>query len=604
MKKILIFMSICFGVIFFWTTTAQAARTCFCDNNGCSTGDGMIVSRSTCNSVNGKHNDNFMTPEDRSTYEHLYDYDEDRPPWLDENWGLNPEDDIDIPDLDVTGRRHYLQRLLEKQKEELAEINAVLGNTHSDLVHTGDYYTDYSTTKKDLNEEIDRINEQTKRFQDDLNHARRRWQELAKDQALQEKYLKEAEQKLADNESRFKSVVAAGEKELADMINKLTGGSGDESTFDTRGTEAWPIDLKLDQDRRALQDLYNDRNERSDAVKFEKRLKLDQELKVQAYLEMIGENHKERQAVNEEIEKLDNKFSDLNDKANELSDSTKRLQKHLDNYKKHQVKNNDAPDADRYFGLKNISLSIGASGSTFKDDRAASGSKGGSVVRDLEIGIRLSQRFSLSPGISFGNSDTDDDSGGGSDTKSTTGQIGFFWGPFRTPYAWFDGNVSHTSSEIATDAVGSAGQLLKNIEYDSKSTGVGIGINGVKQLGQKIQLEGRFGWSAAFSNREAYEDSANITHLETDTTIHRFSLGCRLVKPMNWGQFSLSSSVKYVGSDNSSADQDDKPFDANLGLGISYNITDNFSLSSSIGCILGRQDYQEYNGSLNLKINF
>ena len=56
--------------------------------------------------------------------------------------------------------------------------------------------------------------------------------------------------------------------------------------------------------------------------------------------------------------------------------------------------------------------------------------------------------------------------------------------------------------------------------------------------------------------------------------------------------------------DDSSANKDDRPLDANLGAGILFNINQSCSVSGKIGGIIGRKDYQEYNALLNLSFNF
>jgi hypothetical protein len=652
MKKLFLVISICTGLLILTSPYSQAARTCFCDVNGCCTGDGFSVPKGTCDSINGRPNDNVVNPEDRISYGQLWEGTGERPPWLDfynRSWVL--ESNGEFFHLDVPEQKNYLQLLLAKQDKELDKLKA-------DLEVITDEVIDIKEKMNDLNSES--YEKQISDLQNKKDDAQDRLSNSDQKKLTDaEKKLDRANKELADNESRLKSDIEARNKEIEDLNQeyekRIKEGGYRKELYDVEKKSLANLDLSKKENRDLLKtmtedllpkevealknkakqlekDNKNDKEKMTELKKDAEWAKLDVESvkseNVQAKIDLeqaqkklnrlknlpdsekqkINDEVKKRQALKDKGEKLVHKQVKLHEDKMDLIDSNDELRRALDasknKGKQHQVKSNDAPDADRYFGLKDISFSTGVSGSSFKDDRAASGSKGGSKAIDLGVDIRLSQRFSISPGVSFGKSDIDDDSGGGSDTDSINGQIGFFWGPFRTPDAWFDGNISYSASEIATDAVGSAGQLLKKIKYDSKNTGIGIGINRLKQLGLRTQLEGRLGWSAAFGNREAYTDSSNIIHPETDTTIHRFSFGCRLARQMDWGRISLSGSLKYVGSDNSSADQDDKPLDANIGLGAAYNITDNCSLSGNIGSAIGRDDYQEYNSSVSLKFNF
>lgn len=627
MKRYLWLMLICFGYVISTNTIAQATVDCFCNAAGCSVGDSVIVPMGSCDTVNGRPYGNNVTNEDRQTYLNAYDGDWDNlPPWIqnftDRLWNSGGYVNLDAND---PGQRKYLQFVLERmeaQWEREILITQKLGDAQVDLGKKLDAHEGIKNGPGNIADADQKVVDEQKR-------------------------LNEAQQEFDNKHSRLASQVEARENEIKKLNNELAEKVKKGGFILDPEKKIGNLDLQRKEDRDKLEeikqrlppkelkdfqakikqlkaDLAKDKNsiqkakEKIDLInkelkfaKFEKKQAEDKFKKDQETLDISVSNKKDLEWQAKEHERAKNELQKFKKDhlkyvkiAFKREVELKKLRRTLNKEIDHQIKYGDAPDADQYLNLKNVSFSAGVSGSSFKDDRGNNEVKGHSANLNIGVDIRLSQRFSISPGIGIGRSDTDNSSGGDSENDNYSGQMGFFWGPFKTPNIWFDGNFSYSLTDFTNQGVGSAGQVLKVIEYDSKSKGVGIGINRLVPLSLFSQLEYRIGWSGSWSTRETYVDAATQTHPETATTVHRLTFGSRLVKNTSWGQMFLSGILRYVASDDSSANQDNSPLDGDIGAGLVYRFNDSCSLSSKISGVVGRNDYQEYNGSLGLRVNF
>ncbi len=631
MKRYLLLALTCFASLIFTISIAQATVNCFCNALGCTVGDNIIVPKSTCDTVNGVPFGNNVTDEDRQTYLNAYDGDWDKlPPWINDFTDrlLNSGNYVKL-DANDPGQRKYLQFVLERNEEQYkrdlliverlsgAEFNLKEKLDAHEGINNG--LKNIADADKKIKAEQQKLNEARQEHDDNKTRLASLFEARGNDIQKLNKELAEKVQKggfILDLEKKLK-LLDLSKKEDRDKLEKFKHRLPPKEIKDLQTvllTETKRLEADLAKEKNSVQkakekmDLIN---RDLKAAQLEKKQAQDQLKKDQKTLNMSSLNKKDLEWQAKEHEKIKKEYKIIKKENSKYFGEgvehklvSDKLREILKQGTEHQIKYGDAPDADQYLNLKNISFSAGVSGSSFTDDRGNNEVKGYSGNLNLGVDIRLSQRFSISPGIGYGKSDTDNGPGGDSESDNYSGQMGFFWGPFKTPNLWFDGNVSYSLTDFTNQGVGSAGQVLKIIEYDSKSKGVGIGMNRLVPLSLFSQLEYRFGWNGSWSTREAYVDAATQTHPETSSAFHRLTFGSRLVKNTPWGQLFLSGILRYVVSDNSSANRDSSPFDGDIGAGIVYRFNDSCSLSSKINGVVGRNDYQEYNGYLGLRVSF
>ncbi|MBT6341325.1 MAG: autotransporter domain-containing protein [Desulfobacula sp.] len=629
MKKFFFLLLICFGFLAVTCLSTQAAVYCFCNSLGCSPGDGVIIPNSKCDYVNGKSANGKTSIDDLivDLGKFYNDSGVETPFWL-----VNPYDQ----------GPQVLQRLLEKKENDLKLLKKKISQLENKGYNT---IIEWKKAKTDHQKEVGlSFLFLTKKYDGLISDKEKEIERTYRRMDRDDKKFEAAYDDILKKEDQYNKNLSTREKQISDLKaqkkqfeNQLKQESGNRKDLTKEG-ESIPLSkeemkkykadlakLKAFKEKikKAQTNLANDKAAIKTAEKKVEEIKdeikshnnksdLKEALKqLQELIDIpIAQRHKIDEAA-EKAQALDSKATQSSEeffnnkvKYKKLLRTVEALRNELNKNKQHQTKIGMAPDANRYLNLKNISLSLGASNSFFKDDSGTTGSKGNNSSLNLGMDYRLTPNFSISPGLGFGRSDTDDDSGGGSKSNSYTGQLSFFLRPFKTPNAWLDGSLSYTKTKFDTQGVGSSGQLLREISYDSHSKSIGLGINGLYYLNDRVRLEHRLGWSGSFNSRDTYVDTVNITHVETDTQVHRVSLGGRLVRSIDWGQMSVMASLRGVAYDDSSANKDDRPLDANLGAGILFNINQSCSVSGKIGGIIGRKDYQEYNALLNLSFNF
>jgi hypothetical protein len=584
-------------------TGAQAYMSCFCDATGCSSGDGKIVPKASCDTVNGKPRYGTTTAWDRELHKTQEKPWGDDPAWV----------DVDVW-VETPRGPNFENQWLKKKEKELTDVNKKLADLDKKHVNLKikffkfvqkNQHQSYDEWKKDAHKRNEDAKEESNNWSERINEFREEYAQQNKDRADKQRQSEERreylEKKIADMEKAVTKVSGDHEKtmeayeELSLAQNDLLNFQLNERVFDF--TTPF-LQFKKDEDTlyaaQAEVDIQRTRTENE----LEMADSMNDEQKQQH-----NEGHEQAMKTTAYKEAVEAEMGALRAKKSELENTITRMRGQRNKKTRHQNKAGSAPDASRYADLKNIRVYSNLSGSHFDDDRGT-GSKGDSQNLSLGVDIRLGERFSIAPNLAYSNSDTDDDNGGGSKSESYTGGLGFFWGPFDTDDIWFDGSLSYTDGEIDSVAVGAAGQVLKTIEYGTESWNVGIGLNGLKPVSKRLQLEGRLGWSGTTSKTGSFVDTVNIRHEETDNHFHRLSLGGRAVRHTDWGQLNCSATSQYVPYDNTSANHDEDPWDLVLGVGALYRVNDRVSLTGQVGGTFGREDYKEYNASLNLQTNF
>jgi hypothetical protein len=521
---------------------ANAATYCFCDVNGCSTGTGVQVSRSQCDYINGKAANGKVSPEDRDNHRNKYgNTDARNPDWVSGD---------DIYDEET----NRLKNELEEGGKKMDELNDIINKI---------YDVAEQEAARNFDEEIEHNREAKQYWENEIQER----QEMLDDRIEKDKNFKEKQAKaVTDEEKKQVSLMKDNYEELTD---------DDKKYYSNRVNEAKNAVKETDDKQKKL-------NTMSDAEKKE-----------------MNESNKRHDEIIKKLEPLNEKKNALGHKNLDLMNKINKREG------KHQIKISSAPDAYRYLSLNNMRAYVSASGSRYDDDRSASGGTSGDAG-NLSVGVdvRLAKHFSLAPSLSFGRSDSDDDGGGGSKTKNLSGSLGFFWGAFQTDDIWLDGSISLTRGSVDTQAVGDVGQNLSILSYDTQNFGMDLGLSCLTHLSNGLQLVGRFGWYGSWSGRDEYTDTASVLNPKTSNQFHRLSTSGRVTYPTDWGQVSGSAALRFITMDNSSASLASEPWDADIGVGVLYNITDCLSLSCNVSSIIGRTNYKEYNSSVKLQVGF
>jgi len=268
----------------------------------------------------------------------------------------------------------------------------------------------------------------------------------------------------------------------------------------------------------------------------------------------------------------------------------------------HQIMKGLPPDADFLYRLSNMNWWVNT------DLRHIDESDGARLIKGAMTGVmtggdmKLGENSGIGFGIGYGHSDlTQTDPFGGANIDSNGGNLMMrgYWGP---------------SSDLLFDASLSYGYArFKNVrptfsdEYTTHAFGLGFGANVASDFSPLWRGEARLGWSGSHSIRKDSTDTSGFYNNRLTSNFGKATLSGRLLRKFTSGNGHIfaDAALNAVNNDDSPANYDTRPFDAEIGAGIQVKLGGTAVLTGR-GFIasLGRENRDEYGGSLKISFNF
>ena len=264
----------------------------------------------------------------------------------------------------------------------------------------------------------------------------------------------------------------------------------------------------------------------------------------------------------------------------------------------HQVATGLPPDADFLYRLQNVRWWTSANLS--HDDESKSARGGTSTSGSVMVGGDLRLDDNAGAGFGIGYTTSTARVGGRRTTSDGLNLVlRGYWG--RSSALLFDVSAAYGFNHNTGNNAG----VTDN--YNVHNLGFGFGVNKARNFNRLWRVEGRLGYSASWTIREASTDSAGVRQARATNSFGRATLSGRLLRKFESGAGHLfaDARISAVTHDDSTANQDKKPFEGEVGAGFYTRLGEVAALTARgfYGGI-GRKARESYGGSLNLGFDF
>jgi len=292
---------------------------------------------------------------------------------------------------------------------------------------------------------------------------------------------------------------------------------------------------------------------------------------------------------------------DLQKARSELDALVSRRQGTQQN-KQHQVKTPMPPDANLLYRLKEMDWWLSANSTRIDEGSGPRLSEGTITGTMIGGNMRLGNNSGIGFGVGYGTSDlkqTDLFGGGKVESDGLNLMVNGFLG--MNENILFDGTLTYSYSSFENR------RPTLTDSYDVYAFGTGVGVNMIRQINQYLSTESRIGWFGSYSTRKESTDTTGFRIGEMTSNFGRATARLQLLCNVNnqRGKIYSDVAIHMVTNDNSPANFDNDPFEAEVGVGFKGKLNDIFSASArAFIASIGRDHRDEYGGSISFGIDF
>lgn len=140
--------------------------------------------------------------------------------------------------------------------------------------------------------------------------------------------------------------------------------------------------------------------------------------------------------------------------------------------------------------------------------------------------------------------------------------------------------------------------------YGTDRWGVGGGLNVWHAFANGWRAEGRLGWDGKWAHRPASVDTTGLALSPADTAVGRASAYGKAIRQVGFGEIFGDAMLRVVTNDNTIYDLDADPVDGVLGAGLDVRLGEGMKLTGRGHAVVGRENFQDYGGSLRFAISY
>ncbi|MCP4199475.1 MAG: autotransporter domain-containing protein [Proteobacteria bacterium] len=304
---------------------------------------------------------------------------------------------------------------------------------------------------------------------------------------------------------------------------------------------------------------------------------------------------KEMDRLKAEISKTENQYNDVTYKA-------EMIRSQLEKAGKNQIMTGSPPDANFLYRLGNMNWWVNT------DLRHIDESGGARLIKGTLGGVmtggdmKLGDNSGIGFGIGYGHSSltqTDPFGGAEIDSSGLNLMTRGYWGPNSN--LLFDASLSYGFARFENV------RPTFSDKYSTHAFGISFGANAARDFSPLWRGEARLGWSGSHSIRKASTDTSGFYNNRLTSNFGKATLSGRLMRKFEGGNGHVfaDATLNAVTNDDSPANYDEQPFDAEIGAGFRVKLGGAAVLTGR-GFIasLGRKNRDEYGGSLKISFNF